>query len=130
MKERLLKIVAGGGSIGAGGVLAYEVVALFKSQPALALRILEWGPLFGVIVLGGYLMDRRLGQFVAAQEKTAVAISQGADAQRQVAVAVEQLCQRDDERAREQDITLNFLTRNSEEILEKLRNIEMRLPRS
>jgi len=127
MKERLLKIVAGGGSIGAGGVLAYEVIALFKSQPALADRILEWGPLFGVIVLGGYLMDRRLGQFVAAQEKTAVAISQGADAQRHVAAAVEQLCQRDDERAREQDITLNFLTRNSEEILEKLRVIETRL---
>jgi hypothetical protein len=72
-------------------------------------------------VIGMVVFDRRLQSYADLHARSV-------SAQEQLAANVGALVQKDDERAREQDITLNFLARNSAEVLDRLGKIEERLP--
>ena len=122
MKNGVLKILLGGGGVGAGGVLLYELFRLFEKQPALAEKILEWGPLFAVIVVGGFLVDRRMGQFVGAMQSTATAMQGLSD-------AVQEIGSESKERADAQDAALRYVGKTSETLLSNMEEISGRLGR-
>lgn len=121
---------------GTACAVAIKVLDVLQQQPQMVEKILNWGPPFFLAVLGIYLVDRRAAQFVAAQERNAGAIERFvgeqhrlADSTRDIAESVHFVSQRDDQRAREQDILLDHLAQNSEQVLEKLHSIMERLPK-
>ena len=109
----------GGGTAVAIGLAAIDAV---KQKPEFLPQLLSGNVLlFGIAAIGLVVFDRRL-QSYAELHTRAVA------AQEQLASNVGALVAKDDERAREQDITLNFLARNSAEVLTRLKAIEEKLP--
>ena len=118
----LLRWLLGTGTAGFGVVIGLGLLEAVRAKPEMALRLLEsWGPLFGVIVMGAVVFDRRFGQFIRTQQETAVALTG-------VSEAVRQIADKDDQRAREQDLRLSYLASNSDAVLKEIREVKKRLP--
>jgi hypothetical protein len=101
----------GGGTAVMIGLAAIEAV---KQRPEFLPQLLGGNVLFfSALVLGMVVFDRRLQSYAELHAR-------GVTAQEQLAANVGALVAKDDERAREQDITLNYLARNSEKILQEL----------
>ena len=109
----------GGGTAVMIGLAAIEAV---RQRPDFLPQLLGGNVLmFSALVIGMVVFDRRLQSYAELHGRSVTA-------QEQLAANVGALVAKDDERAREQDITLNYLARNSAEVLERLGNIEARLP--
>jgi hypothetical protein len=104
----------GGGTAVVIGLAAIEAV---KQKPEFLPQLLSGNVLlFGIAAIGLVVFDRRLQSYTELHTRAVAA-------QEQLAANVGALVAKDDERAREQDITLNYLARNSEKILERLEKL-------
>lgn len=121
----LLRHAVLGGSIGAGTVIAYAVYAVAKAQPAAIIEIVRsWGVLGLMGIVAMVLWDRRQGETIAATRESAAAFAAGAAAQQQLAMAVNKIAEKDDERFRELELTVGVTARNTREIIERLHRME------
>lgn len=120
--DAVLKLILGGSGAGAGAVLGLAVWRLVESEPAAVLQLVSgWGPLAVLGVVGMVLADKRFGQLIDSQAKNA-------EAQQSLAAAVNRLVERDDEKAREMELVIGHLARNTERILDRVSAIEEKLP--
>ena len=101
----------GGGTAVALGIAAIDAV---KQHPEFLPQLLNGNFLFFCALVVGMVVFRQdLRQFNEMHGR--------------LAEGIERIAQRDDERAREQDITLNYLARNSDKHLEQQEEILKRL---
>jgi hypothetical protein len=99
---------------GAGITLGYAAIQAVKARPDFLQQLLSGGALwFASLVIGMVIFRRQLEVFNAMQLRHVIA-------QEKLAQNVGELVTRDDQRAREQDLLLNHLARNSDEILRQL----------
>lgn len=96
---------------GTAVMLGLAALDLLKQRPEFLPLLLNGNFLmFSVVVIGIVVFDRRW------QGEAEIRLRQ-VTAQEQLAAGVNALVSKDDERAREQDITMNYLARNSADIL-------------
>jgi hypothetical protein len=106
---------------GAGIYLAVRGVEALERHPEFMPQLLSGGFLsFAALVVGMFVFDRRLQGFTELQMRHVVA-------QEELAANVGALVAKDDQRAREQDITLNHLAANSERILSELSELRLKM---
>jgi shikimate 5-dehydrogenase len=111
------------GSGGAAAAVIYQLFELVAGNEALIAQVLNWGPLFVIVVVGMLIVDRRMGQNVEVNRRTAEATAQ-------LAAAVQHLSEKDDRRAQATDAAIGFVAQQGEQILAKLNAIEERLPKT
>lgn len=117
----LLKHLLTGGSAGIGAVLAYFVFnATGEERKMLIETISRFGPWFVMAIAGIVFVDRRVGEGITV-------LKENATSQQKLADAVSLIAQRDDNRAREQELTMATLVRQQEEMHGKLDGIAGKL---
>jgi hypothetical protein len=100
-----------GVGIGGGGMIAIEAIKELGKHPELLPQLTSGViPYICFAIVALVIVDRRLGTFSEMHAK-------GVAAQEMLAANVGALVMKDDQRAREQDILLDHLARNSEETL-------------
>jgi hypothetical protein len=103
---------------GIGIAIAYKAIETVQARPEFLPQLLSNGVLpFSALFLAMVLFRKQSEQFIAAHVRSVVA-------QEQLAANVGALVAKDDQRAREQDILLDHLTRNSEDTLREIREIK------
>ena len=113
-----MKHLLTGGSIGAGAILAMAIWDLSKSQPQLFIETFaKWGPGAALGMFAIVFVDRRLGQGMTL-------LRDNTKAQQQMADAVQGLVQKDDVRAREQELALDVITSRTEQIHQLLEELK------
>jgi hypothetical protein len=113
---------------GAGVTIAYAAIRAVQGHPDFLPQLLSGGGLwFASLMIGMVVAQRQFSAFNAMQER-------GIVAQERLAANVGALVNKDEQRAREQELTLNHLARQSDEILKHLAELrkdpgcEMRIP--
>lgn len=119
-----------GGGVGAGVTIA---LVLAEKEPKLLIQtFFAWGPasLIGLvaIVLVGAGISKGFTRVMDFGEQLLQVGRDNATSQTRLADAVNQIAQKDDERAREMDLVVGQLARNSRQILEDLRELKQRFP--
>jgi hypothetical protein len=119
-----------GGGIGAGATIA---LVLADKEPKLLIQtFFAWGPasLIGLVavVLIGQGASKGFTRVMDFGEKLLQVGRDNAASQQKLADAVNQIAQKDDERAREMDLVVGQLARNSRQILDDIRDLRERLP--
>jgi hypothetical protein len=127
--EKLPELLMGGG-LGAGVTIA---LVLAEKEPKLLIQtFFAWGPasLIGLvaIVLVGTGMSKGFTRVMDFGEQLLQVGRDNALSQQRLADAVNQIAQKDDERAREMDLVVGQLARNSRQILEDVRELKQRFP--
>lgn len=135
---RPLRNLALGWSVGLGGAatLAVEFALRLPAQDRSALIAIvgSWGPMFATVVLGAFLVIRLIGvvergterhaasgeRMATASEQLVQSLAEGAASQRRLAEAVEQSCSRDDVRAQQMVLEINYLSASSRGLDEKI----------
>jgi mevalonate kinase len=103
--------------LGSGATVAVVAVRAIAAHPELLAQLLNGGFLYFSALMAGMVLFRKEFRDFNAMQARHVA------AQEKLAASVGDLVSRDDQRAREQEITLNHLARQSEEILKHLREM-------
>jgi len=112
---QLLRMFAAGSGAGIGAVAAFFAA---MNPDALAHVAASWpGVVLGLGCGGIFVLDRRFGHGITAVREMAAA-------QQGLTGAVEQLVKRDDQRAREQDLMLDYLGTQTEKILNCLADLK------
>lgn len=114
--ERLpwLKWLLGGGSAGVAVTLGLALITAVEKHPEFLPQLLNGNVLFFCTLLAGIVVfDRRLQGFTELQQRHV-------SAQEQLALNVGALVSKDDQRAREQEILLGHLARQTDTILRYL----------
>lgn len=117
------------GTVGAGGMIGYLLV---QSEPKLVIETFRaWGaPAFlGLVALILIVSTFKSwgDQMLAVSMQHADAQRENAVAQARVADAVNLIAQKDDERAREMELVVDALTRNSHTLLQEIREVRKSL---
>ena len=116
-----LSAFAGGSGLGVA-IAAMQVV---KARPEFLPQLLTSGPLaFTAFIVMMVMFHRQFAQFNATNERHAVAQEEAA---KSFAVLAEKIGARDEaaeQRARENELTLNHLARQNEQILAELKRIQ------
>jgi hypothetical protein len=116
------KIAIFGGSAGVGFILAQAAYKLAESQPSAVVEVVRgWGPLGVIGIVGMVLVDRRWAQSIEAHGKVA-------ESQQVLAVAVQKIADKDDQRIREQELVLDHLSKTNEKIFTTLEAMRDALP--
>lgn len=114
----LLKHAVLGTSMGAGAVVAYALWEIARSQPLALVNVVhDFGAGTFIGACGLFIFDRRFGQTVEATRESA-------KAQQALADSVQQLVNKDDRRAQEQDLMLATIAGNTEKLLARLAESE------
>jgi hypothetical protein len=99
---------------GAGAALGYTAIQAIKAHPELLQQLLSSGAFgFAALIIGMVIFRQQFENFNVTQQR-------GVFAQEQLAISISELVSRDDQRAREQELTLNHLARGTDEILRRL----------
>jgi hypothetical protein len=118
-RSAALKWGAGAAGGGAGAMLGYEAIKAVSARPEFLPQLLSSGVLgFAALVVGMVIFRKQFESFNATQQRHA-------GAQEQLAANVGALVGKDDQRAREQDIMLDHLSRTSDRILTELRELRL-----
>jgi uncharacterized protein YbaP (TraB family) len=121
-KRLLLKWTLHGVGGGAAISLGLALIEALKQRPEMLPQLLNGGFLsFLALVAGMVIFDRRLGQFAEAHGR-------GVAAQEELASSVTMLAQKDDQRAREQDILLDHLAHGQQQILDEILELRKETP--
>ena len=113
----LLKWGLGALGGGAGISLGFAGIEALRARPEFLPQLLSSGVLgFAALVVGMVIFRSELKNFNCLQLRNAVA-------QEQLAAGVSALAAKDDQRAREQELTLNHLARQSDQILSELKSM-------
>lgn len=105
---------------GMGLGLLHVVYSVTKTEPRALLELIaHWGPVFVLSALVIWLGDRRMGELISLNRENVVA-------QQRMADAMQAIAHKDDERAREQELLIGELTRNSQTILRHMAEFERR----
>jgi hypothetical protein len=95
---------------------------LAESQPSAVVEVVRgWGPLGVIGIVGMVLVDRRWAQSIEAHGKVA-------ESQQVLAVAVQKIADKDDQRIREQELVLDHLSKTNEKIFTTLEAMRDALP--
>lgn len=126
--SKLPELLIGGGA-GAGVTIA---LVLAEKEPKLLIQtFFSWGPasLIGLvaIVLVSQGISKGFTRGMDFGEKVLQMGREVADSQRQLADAVNQIAKKDDEHAREMDLVVGQLARNSRQILDDVRELKQQL---
>ena len=114
-------VIAGTG--GAGGVLGIAVLDLVRSQPQMVLTLFrEWGPLALIVMIGMLVADRRLGESNQVSREMAASMQKLADATNRIA-------EKDDERARELELAVGVMARDTSEVLSRVKELKAQMER-
>jgi len=108
------------GGLGAGGgvTLGLAVIEMVKARPEFFPQLLNSGLLgFGALMFGIVVVGKKFDAFNVTQLRQVAA-------QEQLAANVGALIEKDDNRLREQELTLNHLARQSDQILEELKQLK------
>jgi len=117
-KGGALRWMLGGLGGGAGVTLALAMIDMVKSRPEFFPQLLNSGLLGFTALMGGMvLFGRKFDAFNEVQLRQVAA-------QERLAANVGALVEKDDSRAREQELTLNHLARQSDAILQELQRIK------
>lgn len=117
---------------GAGLAIGIAAVKAVGAHPELVAQLLSGGILyFGIAVASMFVFDKRFRDFNAMQTRSVLSQEKNAAAQAELARNVGELVAKDDQRQREQELTLNHLARRSEtlasqneEILQHLKDMK------
>lgn len=112
----LAKKVLLGGSVSAGAVVAYELLEIAKKNPAVLLSIVNWGPLFAIVLALIFLVDRRLGMGIEA-------LQNNARAQQSMSDAVQKIAEKDDREGEELKRLTSFNAMQSEKVLRAVEDL-------
>jgi hypothetical protein len=108
------------GATGAGGVLGLAIMELVHSQPQMVLGIFrEWGPLAAIVMVGMFVVDRRMGENNRVQLQAAASMQS-------LSESVSRLAERDDREAEHQRTLLNYVGAQMEKILEEFSELKCR----
>lgn len=114
-----------GGGMGAGATIAY---VLAEREPrALIETFQHWGApsLIGLVAV--VLLSQASTKVMDLGGQMLEVGRENAAAQQKLADAVSQISQKDDERAREMELVVDHLARNSRQILDDIREIKLQL---
>lgn len=132
-KETLAKLpqLLIGGSLGAGATIA---LVLADKEPKLLIQtFFAWGPasLIGLVavVLVSTGISKGFTRAMDFGEKLLQVGRDNASSQQRLADAVNLIAQKDDERAREMDLVVGQLARNSRQMLDEFRELKQQLSR-
>jgi hypothetical protein len=110
-----------GGGVGLGAALGYFLMSATGDERKLLIEtVAKFGPWFVMGIAGIVFVDRRVGEGINV-------LKENASSQQKLADAVSSIANRDDERARENEIVVGVLARNSSEILSRMKGIEQAL---
>jgi hypothetical protein len=130
-KETLSKLpsVLLGGGVGAGATIA---LVLADKEPKLLIQtFFAWGPwsLIGLVglVLLSQGASKGFTRVMDFGEKLLQVGRDNATSQQRLADAVNQIAQKDDERAREMELVVGQLARNSRQLLDDFRDLKQKL---
>jgi hypothetical protein len=116
------------GGMGAGAAIAYVLAE--REPKALIETFQRWGA-WSLIALVGMVFASRVGErAMDLAERGIQAVSNSAASQQQLADAVNTIAKKDDERAREMELVVDHLARNSRRALDDLREIKEQLANS
>jgi len=117
-KSSLLKWALGSVGGGAGVTIAISAVNALKERPEFVPQLLSSGFLgFAALTVGMVMFNRQFQSFNAMQERHVIA-------QEALAQNVGALVSKNSEEARELELTVNHLARQSDQILDELRRIK------
>ncbi len=125
---RRMALIAGGTGIGLGLGFAKLLFDLYKSDRAIGLQVIDSAPLVIVILFGMGLLSIQWDRFISTSQETAGAMHEMANANRQLAAAVDGYTKRDEERADAQQAAIGYVAQKQEEMMGLLHEIKKRLP--
>lgn len=112
-------LAAGATGLGLGLGFAKMLFDLYKSDRAIGLQVIDSAPLLVALLFTLALWHMQSEKQIEQQRQGAAALADLAAANREVGVALKALSEKDDRRAREQDIMLDHLTRTMERVEER-----------
>jgi hypothetical protein len=116
------------GGMGAGAAIAYVLAE--REPKALIETFQHWG-MWSMLGLVAMVLASRAGdRLMDLGERAIQAVTNSAASQQQLADAVNTIAKKDDERAREMELVVDHLARNSRRALDDLREIKEQLANS
>ena len=119
--ERMAPVAARFAGFGAGMVVAMAVLEVIRSQPQMAMTMLDkWGAPFALTVIVVGLFNQRAGQLIQIGKENAQAIGS-------MAGAIDRIATKDSQREREQEILVDHLNSEMREVKDGVQQILSRL---
>jgi hypothetical protein len=110
-----------GGSVGLGAALGYFLMSATGDERKLLIEtVAKFGPWFVMGIAGIVFVDRRVGEGINVLKDNAISMKENAVSNQKLADAVSMIANRDDSRAREQELAMDVMVGETRKIHEKL----------